>query len=131
MQILRGGAAAAACAILGACSAAGTGAGSPDARALAADAPLAQPPDATSFVDDDHDGLDDARELQLAADYQPFVSIDPNDGCALDGFVVRVTPHPADATKILIIYDQLFQDDCGLNGHVGDDEVFSVAIDPS
>jgi hypothetical protein len=42
-----------------------------------------------------------------------------------------VRPHPADATKILIVYDHLFQTDCGLGGHVGDDEVFGVAIDPA
>src|SRR5262249_52734172 len=83
------------------------------------------------IVDDDHDGLDDARELQLAIDYMPYVSIDPADGCALDGMVVRVRPHPADATKILIVYAHLFQNDCGFAGHVGDDEVFGVAIDPA
>lgn len=103
------------------------------------DAPNTQPrddaqlvtADATAFRDDDGDGLDDAYELQLATDYLPFVSLDPADGCSLDGFVVRVRPHPADATKVLIVYDHLFQNDCGLNGHVGDDEVFGVAIDPA
>jgi len=88
-------------------------------------------PDTAMIVDDDHDGLDDARELQLAIDYMPYVSIDPADGCALDGMVVRVRPHPADATKVLIVYDHLFQNDCGFAGHVGDDEVFGVAIDPA
>jgi hypothetical protein len=88
-------------------------------------------PDTTMIVDDDGDGLDDAHELQLAIDYMPYISIDPADGCALDGMVVRVRPHPADATKILIVYDHLFQNDCGFAGHVGDDEVFGVAIDPA
>ncbi|HTJ42780.1 MAG TPA: hypothetical protein VL463_11840 [Kofleriaceae bacterium] len=95
------------------------------------DAEIAQTIDATTFVDVDRDGLDDARELELAKDYQPFLSIDPKDGCPLDGMVVRVRKHPADPTKILIVYDELFQNDCGLGGHVGDDEVFGVAIDPS
>ena len=81
-------------------------------------------------VDNDGDDLDDARETQLAIDYMPFVSLDPSDGCALDGMVVRVRPHPSDATKIQIIYDHLFEHDCGLNGHVGDDEVFGITIDP-
>lgn len=86
--------------------------------------------DAPVIVDDDHDGLDDAWETQLATDYLPYVSLDPADGCPLDGMVVRVRPHPADATKIQIIYDHLYQRDCGLAGHVGDDEVFGVTIDP-
>jgi hypothetical protein len=81
--------------------------------------------------DDDGDGLDDDLELQLATDYLPYVSLDPGDGCALDGFVVRLRKHPADPTKILIVYDHLLQNDCGLGGHVGDDEVFGVAIDPN
>ena len=83
------------------------------------------------LVDDDLDGLDDRVEQQLAEGYLPFVSLDPNDGCPLDGFLVRVRPHPADATKVLIVYDHLLQRDCGLGGHVGDDEVFGVAIDPA
>jgi len=84
-----------------------------------------------AIVDDDGDGLDDAVETQLAIAYMPYVSIDAGDGCPLDGMVVRVHPHPADPTKILIVYDHLFANDCGLNGHVGDDEVFGVAIDPA
>src|SRR5260221_4216803 len=87
--------------------------------------------DSTPFRDDDGDGLDDALETQLAIDYMPFISLDPADGCSLDGIVVRVRPHPADATKIQIIYDHLLEHDCGLNGHIGDDEVFGIAIDPA
>jgi hypothetical protein len=45
--------------------------------------------------------------------------------------VVRVRPHPDDATRVHIIYDHLFQNDCGLGGHVGDNEVFAVTVDPS
>ena len=91
-------------------------------------------PDSSSpppFVDDDGDGLDDARELQLASEYMPYISLAPDDGCALGGLLVRVSPHPADATKIMIVYDHLYEHDCGLNGHVGDDEVFGIAIDPT
>jgi hypothetical protein len=91
------------------------------------DAPVSTPDAAR---DDDGDGLDDAYELKLAHDYMPFLSLDPNDGCSLDGMLVRVRPHPADATKILIVYDHLLEHDCGLDGHIGDDEVFGVAIDP-
>ena len=125
MQILRGG-------VLAVVAACGAGAGaSPTDAHQQPDAEVVQGPDATSFVDEDRDGLDDAFELQVATDYQPFLSIDPNDGCPLDGMVVRVRKHPADPTKLLIVYDELFQNDCGLGGHVGDDEVFGVAIDPS
>lgn len=102
---------------------AGDDAPDPDAP-IAIDAPAA-------IVDNDQDGLDDAVELQLATDYLPFVSLDPGDGCTRDGFAVRVRKHPADPTKILIIYDHLFETDCGFNGHTGDDEVFGISVDPS
>ena len=88
-------------------------------------------PDAPTIVDRDEDGLDDAYELKVAADYMPYISLDPADGCALSGLLVRVRKHPADASKLLVVYDHLFQSDCGFAGHVGDDEVFGVAIDPS
>ena len=81
-------------------------------------------------VDGDGDGLDDAFEAKVAADYLPFLSFDPSDGCPLGGIVYRVTPHPQDAARLWIIYDHLLEKDCGLNGHVGDDEVFGVTVDP-
>jgi hypothetical protein len=102
-------------------------------NATSVDAPTSDSvtsPDTPAARDDDGDGLDDAYELQIAIDYMPYLSLDPNDGCSLDGMLVRVRPHPADATKILIVYDHLLEHDCGLNGHIGDDEVFGVAIDP-
>ena len=98
------------------CNAPTDGVALPDAApAMVPDAAPAMVPDATPFVDQDGDGLDDLRELQLAADYEPFISLDPGDGCPLDGLLVRVRPHPADPSKVLIVYDQLFQHDCGLN----------------
>ena len=87
--------------------------------------------DASALVDNDGDGLDDAYESKLAADYVPFISLDPDDGCKRSGLAVRVRKHPADATKILVIYDHLFETDCGLNGHTGDNEAFGVVIDPA
>jgi hypothetical protein len=114
-------------ATLASCSSSGTHDHAVDGAATS-DTPNA---DTTVVRDDDGDGLDDALETQLANDYMPFVSFDPADGCSRDGFVVRVRPHPADATKIQIIYDHLLEHDCGLNGHVGDDEVFGIAIDPA
>jgi hypothetical protein len=98
--------------------------GAPDSPASQADAPAA-------LVDLDGDGLDDATELRLAVDYMPFLSLAPDDGCSLDGMLVRVSPHPADPTKVLIVYDHLLEHDCGLSGHIGDDEVFGIAIDPA
>lgn len=85
----------------------------------------------TAIVDDDQDGLDDAREQQMAEQYLPYVSLDPGDGCPRSGLVARVRKHPADATKILIVYSHLFENDCGLSGHVGDNEAFGIAIDPA
>jgi len=100
-------------------------------------------PDASSTVDStstidtplssdaDGDGLADDLEDQLARDYLPYISLDPGDGCELSGFVARVRKHPADPTKVLIVYSHLFQRDCGLGGHIGDNEAFGIAIDPA
>jgi hypothetical protein len=86
---------------------------------------------APAIIDDDQDGLADAYELELATDYLPFISLAPDDDCPLSGLLVRVRMHPADPTKILIVYDHLFETDCGTGGHTGDNEVFGVAIDPA
>lgn len=112
-------------AVLAACSGGRSHESAPDAP-VTPDAP-----DPPAMIDDDHDGLDDAFELRLARDYMPFVSLDPDDGCPLSGMVARVREHPDDATKIVIVYSHLFQEDCGLNGHVGDNEAFGIAIDPT
>lgn len=82
----------------------------------------------------DQDGLDDAQETQLATDYLPYISLDPADACAKpDGFVVRVSPHPGDASRppryLEIRYDHLYQTDCGTAGHVGDDENIAITVD--
>ncbi len=82
-------------------------------------------------VDDDGDGLDDRAELLLARDYLPYISTAPTDKCSLGGLLVRVRPHPKDATLIHVIYDYLYDADCGLAGHAGDDEVFAATIDPT
>jgi hypothetical protein len=82
-------------------------------------------------VDADGDGIDDAKEQQLAEGYFPYFSINPGDNCTRHGVLYRLTPHPADASKIAIWYIVLYENDCGLGGHVGDDEVFGVVIDPA
>ncbi len=83
-----------------------------------------------SITDDDHDGLADADELRLAHDYLPYLSLSPQDNCPVGGLLVRVRPHPMDATLVHVIYDFLYDQDCGLGGHPGDDEAFGVTIDP-
>jgi hypothetical protein len=85
----------------------------------------------TTIVDMDGDGLDDGLEAMIAAKYLPYLSVDPGDGCPLGGIVYRVHPHPANAALIHIVYDHLYQEDCGLNGHIGDDEAFGITVDPS
>lgn len=112
-----------------ACGGGNPGFGDDDDTGPAPDAP--PEPDAPMLVDDDGDGLDDTFELDVANAYLPFLSLDPNDGCRLSGLLVRVRPHPADPTKLSIIYDHLFETDCGLNGHIGDNEAFGIAIDPT
>jgi hypothetical protein len=81
--------------------------------------------------DFDGDGLDDAFEADVAARYRPFLSVDPGDGCPLGGIVYRVRPHPDKPDLLFVLYDHLYEDDCGLNGHVGDNEAFGVTIDPA
>ena len=84
----------------------------------------------SASADKDGDGIDDALEQTLAETYLPFLSLDPADGCSLGGIVFRLFPHPDDPAFIHIIYDHLFETDCGLNGHTGDNEVFGATIDP-
>lgn len=85
----------------------------------------------STTMDGDGDGIDDALEQTLAETYLPFLSLDPTDGCPRGGIVFRLYPHPENSAYIHIIYDHLFENDCGaLNGHVGDNEVFGATIDP-
>jgi hypothetical protein len=81
--------------------------------------------------DGDGDGLDDSDEQMLAETYLPFLSVVPDDGCALGGIVFRVHPHPMNPALVHIVYDHLFEKDCGALGHVGDNEVFGATVDPN
>jgi len=103
----------------------------PDAGADSALGLDAGPPPDGGPGDHDGDGLDDAEEDRLAHAYLPFLSIDPTDDCARSGIVYRARPHPADPTRVHFIVALLFENDCGAAGHVGDDEVFGMTIDPS
>lgn len=109
-------------------------AGAPDAGAPDSGMPDAGVPDAgapDAGVDRDGDGLDDALEETLARGYLPYLSMAPDDGCPLGGIVYRVRKHPDDATLVHIFYAHLYERDCGLNGHVGDNEDFGVTVDPA
>ncbi len=87
--------------------------------------------DTASAADLDGDGLLDVDEQRIAAAYLPFISLPPDDGCPTMGVLFRATPHPLDPTKLHIVYDLLYDNDCGVGGHVGDDEVFAVTVDPA
>jgi hypothetical protein len=79
----------------------------------------------------DHDGLLDADELRIASEYLPFLSISDADACARNGILFRMRPHPDDATRLAVTMIVLYETDCGAGGHVGDDEVFGMTLDPS
>lgn len=82
-------------------------------------------------VDLDGDGLDDAWELETAQNYLPFLSLDPADGCPRGGILFRLRPHPDKPNLIHIVYDHLYEKDCGLTAHAGDNEAFGLTIDPA
>jgi hypothetical protein len=106
--------------------AAGCGQATMTAPATPVSCPVAR---AAAANDQDRDGLDDAMELTWAHDYLPFLSISPEDHCPTAGIIVRVTPSPT-AGFVHVLYDVLYNDDCGLGGHVGDDERFAITVDP-
>ncbi len=85
----------------------------------------------TPRVDLDQDGLDDADEDRWARAYLPFLAVDPNDRCPRQAIVYRLRPHPQRADRLLLVVVNLFETDCGAAGHPGDDEVFSLTIDPA
>ncbi len=93
--------------------------------------PVSCPPTAASVsaTDQDRDGLDDAMELAWAHDYLPYLSISPEDHCPTAGIIVRVTPSQTTGF-VHLLYDVLYDQDCGIGGHIGDDERFATTIDP-
>lgn len=125
------------CALLGLTAALAACSGGRDAADGAGDqadggGPVAAAADGAAVDPDrDGDGLGDQREMELALAYRPHLSLHPDDGCPLGAIVLRVRPHPEDPTLVHIVYDHLFETDCGATGHVGDDEVFAITIDPA
>lgn len=101
---------------------------------MACGAPVEPPSEAPRGTpgpgDGDGDGLNDQYEASLAREYLPYLSDHPDDECGLSGLVYRVRPHPADPALVAIVHVRVYHDDCGLNGHLGDDEVFGMTIDP-
>lgn len=82
-------------------------------------------------VDRDLDGVGDLLEDTAARVYLPFLSGHPDDACPLSGIVFRARPHPDDARLLHVTYSRLYERDCGLSSHVGDNEAFGATIDPS
>lgn len=108
-------------------------AGSFDAGTRDSGVPDSTVPDAGVLVDLDLDGLSDAWELDVATRFLPVLSLHPQDGCPLGGLVFRLRPHPLapDSGLIAVTYTYLFERDCGLTSHPGDNEAFGATIDPS
>jgi hypothetical protein len=96
----------------------------PSDRDASGDAPA-------SGVDRDEDGIPDALEAKYASEYMPFLSIHPSDGCKTHAIVYRVAPHPSEPKRVMMWASVLYDRDCGANGHVGDNEVFGVVLDPT
>src|SRR5438270_4719805 len=87
-------------------------------------------PSPQTASDQDRDGLDDAMELVWAQRYLPYLSISPDDHCPTAGIIARVTPTSV-AGLVRIRYDVLYNDDCGIGPHIGDDERFAMTVDVS
>jgi hypothetical protein len=87
--------------------------------------------DGADSADSDGDGIADQLEEEWARSYFPFYSPAWHDRCPVHGVLYRVSPHPTARGKLMILYDVLYQSDCGARGHLGDSEVFSVLADPS
>jgi hypothetical protein len=87
--------------------------------------------DAGALVDLDFDGIGDALEFQWAQMALPALYLHADEQCPRAGIVFRATRHSFDVNLVHIVYVTLFERDCGLSGHVGDDEVFSVTFNPA
>jgi hypothetical protein len=83
------------------------------------------------ITDRDLDGLDDVYEARIAADYLPSLSLHPRDDCPLGLIIYRLRRHPADPSLLFILYDHLYERDCGIGSHTGDNETFAITVNPS
>ncbi len=89
------------------------------------------PDSGAALVDLDRDGLDDALEARLAVEYLPSLSQHPSEDCPLGGIIFRARPHPQNPALVLIVYSHLYERDCGIGSHVGDNEAFGVTVNPA
>lgn len=87
------------------------------------------------FIDEDQDGIDDREELRIATALLPPIWISSHEFCprpdAPKPIMFRARyPRCASGAQprdyILINYYVLFDEDCGLGGHRGDNEGFVV-----
>jgi hypothetical protein len=91
--------------------------------------------------DGDGDGLDDALEDTVAANFFPYVWFDSGEDCTTPATetnpgtaLARVRSHPGDPTKIAITYVVLYAEDCGDwfgGAHHGDVEPFTLTLAPN
>jgi hypothetical protein len=112
--------------VLAACASCGTQSSQPVSVTPTSCAPAAP----ATPGDQDRDGLDDAMELAWAQQYLPYLSLAPDEECGTAGIVVRVEPLDLPGF-VRIRYDVLYDNDCGIGGHVGDDERFAISVDTS
>jgi hypothetical protein len=81
--------------------------------------------------DYDADGVDDDLERALADANLPALAPDANESCGTpQAIVYRVHRHPEAPRLFVITYVVLYSVDCGPFGHLGDDESFSITVDP-
>lgn len=90
-------------------------------------------PNARFESDNDGDGIDDGLEQYLAEAFLPTIHYAGGDSCPDPDPqpVIFRARHPSwfgdpDENFILINYVQLYDEDCGANGHNGDNEPFMV-----
>jgi hypothetical protein len=88
-------------------------------------------PAAETDTDSDGDGISDVVEARVAAESMPYVSLDANDSCPTRGIAFRVSKHPQSPGRLMVWGVVLYDRDCGLTDHAGDDEAFSVVVDPT
>jgi hypothetical protein len=88
-----------------------------------------------AFDDADGDGIDDALENELAERFFPAIHYSGDERCAYPlprPFVFRAR-YPSvngfvHTDYMLINYVQLYAEDCGTNGHEGDNEAFETFL---
>jgi hypothetical protein len=84
-------------------------------------------------TDLDRDGIDEEDESMLARAFLPMLWYDDSEGCAEPGVIFyHLRPYvPGGSTDTLALtYAVSYYDDCGMNGHDFDFEVFALTLYP-